>query len=190
MQSDRGAMRASRFRRNRIGIRSGCRARPAPISTVSWFPERTVACVNVPSHEPDSLALLGGLVAGNPRCRQHLAAPLALSHLSYMAIMLTDVVMMGWIGADAIARAHWRATSFGCRAASRWAFSPARRRSWRNISARAGTAMGFPTAVVLGFVLDFGGPGIWTGMAVAMTGAAWLLIRRFRRQARLFAARP
>ena len=33
----------------------------------------------------------------------NLAAPLALSHLSYMAIMLTDVVMMGWIGTDAIA---------------------------------------------------------------------------------------
>ena len=33
----------------------------------------------------------------------HLAAPLALSHLSYMAILLTDVVMMGWIGTEAIA---------------------------------------------------------------------------------------
>ena len=33
----------------------------------------------------------------------HLAAPLALSHLSYMAILLTDVVMMGWIGTGAIA---------------------------------------------------------------------------------------
>ena len=32
-----------------------------------------------------------------------LAAPLALTHLSYMAIMLTDVVMMGWIGTEAIA---------------------------------------------------------------------------------------
>ena len=47
---------------------------------------------------------------------------------------------------------------------------------------------GVPTAVVLGFVLGFGGPGIWAGMAVAMTGAAWLLIRRFRRQAARFAA--
>ena len=32
--------------------------------------------------------------------------------------------------------------------------------------------VGLPTAVVLGFVLDFGGPGIWAGMAVAMAGAA------------------
>ena len=32
-----------------------------------------------------------------------LAAPLALTHLSYMAIMLTDVVMMGWTGTEAIA---------------------------------------------------------------------------------------
>ena len=48
--------------------------------------------------------------------------------------------------------------------------------------------LGIPTAVLLGFVLGFGGPGIWTGMAVAMTGAAWLLIRRFRRQAGRFAA--
>ena len=31
-----------------------------------------------------------------------LAAPLALTHLTYMAIMLTDVVMMGWIGTEAI----------------------------------------------------------------------------------------
>ena len=48
--------------------------------------------------------------------------------------------------------------------------------------------LGIPTAVVLGFLLGFGGPGIWSGMAVAMTGAAWLLIRRFRRQAARFAA--
>ena len=48
--------------------------------------------------------------------------------------------------------------------------------------------LGIPTAVVLGFVLGFGGPGIWAGMAVAMTGAALLLIRRFRRQAGRFAA--
>ena len=37
------------------------------------------------------------------RAVAHLAAPLALSHLSYMAILLTDVVMMGWIGTEAIA---------------------------------------------------------------------------------------
>ena len=48
--------------------------------------------------------------------------------------------------------------------------------------------LGLPTAAVLGFVLGFGGPGIWAGMAVAMTGAAALLIRRFRRQATRFAA--
>lgn len=48
--------------------------------------------------------------------------------------------------------------------------------------------LGIPTAVVLGFLLGFGGPGIWAGMAVAMTGAAWLLIRRFRRQSARFAA--
>ena len=48
--------------------------------------------------------------------------------------------------------------------------------------------VGLPTAAVLGFVLDLGGPGIWAGMAVAMTGAAWLLVRRFRRQAKRFAA--
>ncbi len=48
--------------------------------------------------------------------------------------------------------------------------------------------LGIPTAVLLGFVLGLGGPGIWAGMAVAMTGAAWLLIRRFRRQAARFAA--
>ena len=48
--------------------------------------------------------------------------------------------------------------------------------------------LGIPTAVVLGFLLGFGGPGIWAGMAVAMMGAAWLLIRRFRRQSARFAA--
>ena len=36
--------------------------------------------------------------------------------------------------------------------------------------------------------LDLGGPGIRSGMAVAMTGAARLLVRRFRRQARRLAA--
>ena len=55
------------------------------------------------------------------------------------------------------------------------------------IALATGWGMGFPTAVVLGFVLDFGGPGIWAGMAVAMTAAAWLVTKRFRRQARLFA---
>jgi len=92
-----------------------------------------------------------------------LAAPLALSHLSYMAIMLTDVVMMGRIGTKDTAMPMM-------------------------IALATGWGMGLPTAVVLGFALDLGGPGIWAGMAVAMTGAAWLLIRRFRRQARLFAA--
>ncbi len=48
--------------------------------------------------------------------------------------------------------------------------------------------VGLPTAAVLGFVLDLGGPGIRAGMAVAMSGAAWLLVRRFRRQAERFAA--
>ena len=48
--------------------------------------------------------------------------------------------------------------------------------------------LGFPAAIVLGFVIGLGGPGIWGGMAVAMTGAAFLLLRRFRRQARRFAA--
>lgn len=48
--------------------------------------------------------------------------------------------------------------------------------------------LGIPTAAALGFGLGFGGPGIWAGMAVAMTGAACLLLRRFRRQARRFAA--
>lgn len=56
------------------------------------------------------------------------------------------------------------------------------------IAVSTGWGMGLPTAMVLGFVLDLGGPGIWAGVAVAMTVAAWFLIQRFRRQARLFAA--
>ena len=48
--------------------------------------------------------------------------------------------------------------------------------------------IGLPTALVLGFFLNFGGPGIWAGMAVAMAGSAWLLIRRFRQQAAMFVA--
>ena len=42
--------------------------------------------------------------------------------------------------------------------------------------------LGVPAAVMLGFVLDLGRTGSQSGMAVAMTGAAWFLIRRFRRQ--------
>ena len=48
--------------------------------------------------------------------------------------------------------------------------------------------VGLPAAAALGFVLDLGGPGIRAGMAVAMTGAAWRLVTRFRRQAKRFAA--
>ncbi|MYH91542.1 MAG: MATE family efflux transporter [Gammaproteobacteria bacterium] len=48
--------------------------------------------------------------------------------------------------------------------------------------------IGIPTAVVLGFFLNLGGPGIWAGMAVAMTGSSWLLIRRFRQQEGRFMA--
>ena len=33
----------------------------------------------------------------------HLAAPLALVQLAYMAIITTDVVMMGWLGPEALA---------------------------------------------------------------------------------------
>ena len=48
--------------------------------------------------------------------------------------------------------------------------------------------LGIPAALVLGFFLNLGGPGIWAGMAVAMAGSAWLLIRRFRQQEGRFAA--
>ena len=48
--------------------------------------------------------------------------------------------------------------------------------------------LGIPAALVLGFFLNLGGPGIWAGMAVAMAGSAWLLIRRFRQQEIRFAA--
>ena len=37
------------------------------------------------------------------RAIAHLAAPLALVQLAYMAIITTDVVMMGWIGPEALA---------------------------------------------------------------------------------------
>ena len=37
------------------------------------------------------------------RAIMHLAVPLALAQLAYMAIMTTDVVMMGWLGPDALA---------------------------------------------------------------------------------------
>ena len=48
--------------------------------------------------------------------------------------------------------------------------------------------MGLPTALLLGFFLNLGGPGIWAGMAVAMAGAAFFLIRRFHRQGKRFSA--
>ena len=71
----------------------------------------------------------------------HLAAPLALTHLSYMAIMLTDVVMMGWIGTGAIAAGSlardffWVLDSFALGVlAARDA------RSWPSIWAPAGSA--------------------------------------------------
>ena len=220
----------------------------------------------------------------------HLAAPLALSHLSYMAIMLTDVVMMGWIGTDAIAAGSlardffWVLGSFsmgvltgatpimaqhlGARRFRRirpavrnaawlallltipvsvaaWYSSPIlvllgqdpqvsddgqaylRYLLWGllpslwfavlteflaahtrpravfvvtlfgialnalldySLMVSTNWGLGLPTAVVLGFFLDFGGPGIWAGMAVAMMGAAGLLVRRFQRQARRVAA--
>ncbi|MBC6439505.1 MAG: MATE family efflux transporter [Rhodospirillales bacterium] len=53
-----------------------------------------------------------------PRAIVHLAVPLALTHLSYMAIMMTDVIMMGWIGTEAIAAGelartfYWVFTAF------------------------------------------------------------------------------
>ena len=37
------------------------------------------------------------------RAIAHLAVPLALTQLAYIAIMTTDVVMMGWLGPDALA---------------------------------------------------------------------------------------
>jgi multidrug resistance protein, MATE family len=37
------------------------------------------------------------------RALTHLAVPMACTHLSYMAAVTTDVVMMGWLGADALA---------------------------------------------------------------------------------------
>ena len=56
------------------------------------------------------------------------------------------------------------------------------------IAVAAAAGLGLPTAAVLGFVLDLGGQGIWAGLAVAMAGAAALLVLRFRRQTRRFAA--
>lgn len=56
------------------------------------------------------------------------------------------------------------------------------------VAVAASWGLGLPTAAALGFALDLGGPGIWAGMAAAMTVASWLLIRRFRRQAARFAA--
>jgi len=56
------------------------------------------------------------------------------------------------------------------------------------IAVAASRGLGLPTGVVPGLAVDLGGPGIWSGMAVAMTGVAWLPIRRFRRRLDRFAA--
>lgn len=40
-------------------------------------------------------------------------------------------------------------------------------------------AVGMPTAYVLGFVLDLGGVGVWSGLAAGLACAAFLLTRRF-----------
>jgi len=39
--------------------------------------------------------------------------------------------------------------------------------------------LGLPAAYVLGFVLDFGGVGVWAGLIVGLLGAAVLLVWRF-----------
>ena len=48
--------------------------------------------------------------------------------------------------------------------------------------------LGLPAALLMGFVLEWGGHGIWSAMAVAMAGASLLLVWRFRRRIRRFAA--
>ncbi len=54
------------------------------------------------------------------------------------------------------------------------------------ITVTASWGIGFPVALLLGFALGLGGPGIWAGMAAAMVVAAWLMIKRFGRQASCF----
>lgn len=43
------------------------------------------------------------LVRRESRALTHLAVPMAFTHLSYMAAVTTDVIMMGWLGADTLA---------------------------------------------------------------------------------------
>lgn len=50
--------------------------------------------------------------------------------------------------------------------------------------------LGLPTAALLGIALDFGGEGIWIGLAAAMIGACGLLIGRFRKQAQRLGGAP
>lgn len=50
--------------------------------------------------------------------------------------------------------------------------------------------LGLPTAALLGIALDFGGEGIWIGLAAAMIGACGLLIGRFRKQVRRLGGIP
>jgi MATE family multidrug resistance protein len=47
--------------------------------------------------------------------------------------------------------------------------------------------LGFPAAILLGFVLGLGGQGIWAGLGVAMTAASLMLVWRFRNQSRALA---
>ncbi|MEM9779706.1 MAG: MATE family efflux transporter, partial [Pseudomonadota bacterium] len=42
--------------------------------------------------------------------------------------------------------------------------------------------LGVPSAYILGFVLDFGGQGVWGGLAIGLTAAAVLLTWRFMRR--------
>ena len=95
-----------------------------------------------------------------------IGSPIAVTEVAEMGMFFVTTLMMGLLGVDALA-AH--AVTAQCYAV---VFM---------------IPVGLAVAAVLGFALELGGPGIWAGMAVAMTGAAWLLVRRFRRQARRFA---
>ncbi|GGD02366.1 MATE family efflux transporter [Aureimonas glaciei] len=46
-------------------------------------------------------------------------------------------------------------------------------------------AVGMPVAYVLGFVFDFGGPGVWAGLASGLFLAALLMTQRFHRRVAL-----
>lgn len=102
--------------------------------------------------------------------------PLILTNLAQTAMTATDVVMMGWLGPDALAAGalgtnlHFATMIFGLGLTTATAPMIAR---------------GLLLGVVLAFPAGQGGIGIWLGLATGLVVVAILLVAHWLRRERL-----